>query len=54
MFDMVERGIRELVDQTNMEVTEKDDDYKWFGGSGKIHVYAADGSAICYQRDNIY
>ena len=54
LFDMVERGIRELVDQTNMEVTEKDDDYKWFGGSGKFHVYAADGSAICYQRDNIY
>lgn len=53
LFDMVERGIRELVNQTNSEVTDKDDDYKWFGGIAKIHVYDPDGSAICYQPKNI-
>ena len=54
LFDMVEKGIKELLDQTDMKVTEKDADYKWFGGIAKIHVYAPDGSAICYQRDNIF
>lgn len=54
LYDMVEKGIRELVEQTDMEVTEKDADYKWFGGIAKIHVYAPDGSAICYQRDNVF
>lgn len=53
LFDMVERGIRELVNQTDSEVTDKDDDYKWFGGIAKIHVYNPDGSAICYQPKNI-
>lgn len=54
LFDMVEKGIRELLDQTDMEVTEHDADYKWFGGISKIHTYASDGSAICYQKDNIF
>lgn len=54
LFDMVEKGIGELVSQTDMEVTKKDADYKWFGGISKIHVYAPDGSAICYLQDNIF
>ena len=54
LFSMLERGIQELLDQTGMEVTDKDADYKWFGGIAKIHVYAPDGSAVCYQKDNIF
>lgn len=54
LFDMVERGIREIVDPTDTEVTDRDGDYPWFGGIGKIHVYDADGSAICYRPNNIY
>lgn len=53
LFDMVEQGIRELIDQKNEEVTRQDEDYEWFGGIAKKHVYAPDGSAICYQADRI-
>ena len=54
LFDMVERGIREIVNQTGSDVTNQDEDYEWFGGIAKKHVYAPDGSAICYQATNIY
>ena len=54
LFDMVEQGIRELVNQTDSEVTNQDGVYQWFGGTGKIHVYDADGNAICYQPANIF
>lgn len=53
LFDMVEKGIEELVNQSDMEITDKDEAYYWFGGVGKIHVYAPDGSAICYRKENI-
>lgn len=53
LFDMVEQGIGELLNQTDLEVTKSDDAYHWFGGIAKIHVYASDGSAICYQENHI-
>lgn len=53
LFDMVEHGIGELLNQTDQEVTKCDDAYHWFGGIAKIHVYAPDGSAICYQENHI-
>lgn len=53
LFDMVEQGIGELLNQTDLEVTKSDDAYHWFGGIAKIHVYAPDGSAICYQENHI-
>ncbi len=54
LFDRVEKGIRELVEQKDMEVTEKDEDYHWFDGVDKIHVYDSEGNAICYRKDNIF
>ena len=53
LFDMVEHGIGELLNQTDQDVTKRDDAYHWFGGIAKIHVYAPDGSAICYQENHI-
>lgn len=52
LFSQVERGIQEILDLYDKGEL-KDPDYQWFGEGGKIHTYDADGSAICYQENNI-
>jgi len=51
-YDM-KNALRDLVEQKNLEVTEKDGPYNWFGGVAKIHIWDEMGSAICYQENNI-
>lgn len=47
-------GIKALVEQKNMEITNSDPDYEYFGGIVKQHAFDEEGSVICYQSDNIW
>lgn len=48
----LKHGLAELVRQENMSVTENDEDYHWFGGISKQHVFDTD-SVICYSPEKI-
>ncbi|MCQ2506745.1 MAG: MBL fold metallo-hydrolase [Lachnospiraceae bacterium] len=52
LFTLMENGIRELVHQKDLEITDKDPDYNWFGGVAKQHKFDNEGSVICYRPEN--
>lgn len=53
LYGNLRKGVQELLDQKDGEVTKADPDYEWFGGTDKRHPFDAEGSVICYRPDHI-
>lgn len=48
LMTQLTEGFRDLVYQNGSDVTDKDPEYRWFGGVSKQHAFDNDGSVICY------
>ena len=48
------QGVADLVNQKDMQVTESDPAYRWFGGENRMHPFDGADSVICYRPDNIW
>lgn len=51
LFELTD-GIRSLVNQSGTEVTDRDEEYSWFGGKALQHRFA-ENSVIVYTKDKL-
>ncbi len=52
LFDELREGLRQLVEQKGTEVTDKDEEYNWFGGKAIQHKFA-ENSVIVYTQSKL-
>ena len=54
LYQAMRQGVADLVNQKDMQVTENDPVYRWFGGEDRMHPFDGADSVICYRPDNIW